>query len=152
MKYLLLSKILSAGLFFFMPIANANATAPMGQQDSVDEYAQMVFKDYNTAYEDALKLQDTVENFLADPTEKNIEKAKKAWLVSRNSYGITEAFRFYEGPIDFADAEGNEGPEGRLNAWPLDEAYIDYVQGNPKAGLVNNPGLKITKESLTDKN
>ena len=26
-----------------------------------------------------------------------------------------------------------------LNAWPLDESYIDYVVGNPEAGIINNP-------------
>ena len=31
-------------------------------------------------------------------------------------------------------------PEGLINAWPLDEAYIDYVNGAPSAGIINNPG------------
>ena len=26
-----------------------------------------------------------------------------------------------------------------MNAWPLDEAYIDYVEGSPEAGIVNLP-------------
>ena len=30
-------------------------------------------------------------------------------------------------------------PEGLVNAWPLDEGYIDYVEGNPNAGIINNP-------------
>jgi len=118
----------------------------------VQNYADLVHKDYTRTYDDALKLQKAIDVLLAKPTDKTLEQAKKAWLASRDTYGQTEAFRFYEGPIDFVDAEGNEGPEGRLNAWPLDEAYIDYVQGNPKAGLVNNEGVEITKASLTDKN
>ena len=27
-----------------------------------------------------------------------------------------------------------------VNAWPLDEAYIDYVEGAPGSGIINNPG------------
>ena len=56
--------------------------------------------------------------------------------LARDDYGPTEVYRFYDGPIDNAE----DGPEGLVNAWPLDEAYIDYVEGDPDAGIVNNPG------------
>ena len=68
------------------------------------------------------------------PTE-NLDAAKEAWLTARDEYGPTEAFRFYGGPIDNEET----GVEGLVNAWPLDEAYIDYVDGDPEAGIVNNP-------------
>ena len=58
-----------------------------------------------------------------------------AWLAARPAYLQTEVARFYEGPID----GGPDAPERRLNAWPLDEAYIDSVEGDPGAGLVNDP-------------
>lgn len=150
MKKIVLSIALGASVLAFSPQANALALSP--EQDVVNHYAALVLNNYRDTYKDALALQGAIDTFLAAPTDANMKAAKDAWLVSRNSYGQTEAFRFYEGPIDFADAEGHEGPEGRLNAWPLDEAYIDYVQGNPKAGLVNNPGVEITIETLSDKN
>lgn len=148
MKKTLFTLAMGASVLAF----TATAQASTDTNSIVKQYAKLVHKDYSTTYNDAVKLQATINGFLAEPTEATLQAAQKAWLVSRDSYGQTEAFRFYEGPIDFADANGNEGPEGRLNAWPLDEAYIDYVQGNPTAGLVNNPGLEITKASLTDKN
>lgn len=148
MKKTLLTLAISVSVLAFTGTAQAKTDAGT----IVSKYAELVYKDYTRTYDDAIKLQKSIDTFLANPTEKTLKKAKKAWLTSRDTYGQTEAFRFYEGPIDFADENGNEGPEGRLNAWPLDEAYIDYVQGNEKAGLVNNPGLEITKASLTDKN
>ncbi len=42
---------------------------------------------------------------------------------------------FYDGPIDNEE----DGPEGLINAWPLDESYIDYVEGAPEAGIINSP-------------
>ncbi len=63
------------------------------------------------------------------PTE-TLAAAKEAWLTARDDYGPTEAFRFYGGPIDNEE----NGVEGLMNAWPLDEAYIDYVEGSPDAG------------------
>jgi len=148
MKKIILTLVMGVSIFAFCGQAQAKIDAA----DVIQKYAGRVYQDYDRAYKDAVNLQKNIAAFLADPSEANLQAAKVSWLVSRDSYGQTEAFRFYEGPIDFADGEGNEGPEGRLNAWPMDEAYIDYVQGNSKAGLVNNPGLPITKASLTDKN
>ena len=47
---------------------------------------------------------------------------------------------------------GEEGPEGLINSWPLNEAYIDYVQGNPKAGLINYLSFEINKETIVASN
>ena len=69
--------------------------------------------------------------------------ARKAWLAAREPYGQTEAFRFYGGPIDDA-----KGPEGRINAWPLDEAYIDSVKGKAGSGIINNRKIPLTKAKL----
>ncbi len=35
-----------------------------------------------------------------------------------------------------------------MNAWPMDEAYVDAVEGKPQSGLINNPKFKITKANL----
>lgn len=119
----------------------------------IERYAELVFHSYDAAYKDGLALQSAIEDFLGAPSEKNLEAAKHAWLESRNTYGQTEAFRFYEGPIDFYDNKTREeGPEGRLNAWPVNEAYIDYVKGNKKAGIVNNPEIPITFQTLKSSN
>lgn len=64
-----------------------------------------------------------------------------------NGYGQTEAFRFYAGPID-----DEAGLEGFINAWPLDEVYIDYVKGKTKGGIINNPKIAITEQKLRSLN
>lgn len=56
--------------------------------------------------------------------------AKKAWLVAREPYGQSEVYRFRLSPIDSTDYTSEDGPEGDINAWPLGEALIDYVQTN----------------------
>jgi putative iron-regulated protein len=94
-------------------------------------------------------LQDALAAFVADPSEATHAAAKSAWLAANEPYGQTEAYRFYGGPIDDAG-----GPEGLLNAWPLDEAYIDYVDGAPDAGIINNVDEypAITKDLLVSLN
>ena len=109
----------------------------------VRHHAALVLANYEDTLGAALALQQAVQAFVAAPGEATQAAARRAWLAGRKSYGQTEAFRFYGGPID-----DDRGPEGRLNAWPLDEAYIDGVVGKPGSGIVNDRRLPITKANL----
>jgi len=113
----------------------------------VQQYATLVYANYHDVLSSAQTLQKAINTFTAAPSAQGLEDAKNAWLAAREVYGQTEAFRFYSGPID-----SDTGPEGRLNAWPLDESYIDSVSGKPKSGIVNNPKVKITKGNLAKLN
>lgn len=96
-------------------------------------YADLAFAVYDDALVDAVELQTAIHNFVDNPTQSGFENAKTKWLESRESYGQSEVFRFAEGPIDNI----TDGPEGLINSWPLDEAYIDYVQNDANAGIIN---------------
>ncbi|HMQ48950.1 MAG TPA: imelysin family protein [Saprospiraceae bacterium] len=111
----------------------------------LENYADIVYASYEDSRTTAVALQQAIDQFVSNPTEAGFEACKTAWKAARIPYGQTEAYRFYGGPIDDED-----GPEGLLNAWPLDENFIDYVAGNPDAGLINNPTdyPEITKEVL----
>ena len=100
---------------------------------AVSTYAEIVYASYEDSLELAEDLKAAIDVFLADPSEATHQDAKTAWLSAQEPYGQTEAYRFYGGPIDDV-----KGPEGLLNAWPLDEAYVDYVEGAPDAGIINS--------------
>ncbi|NRB62608.1 MAG: hypothetical protein HRU40_06200 [Saprospiraceae bacterium] len=113
-------------------------TVELSSADDIKEaipenYADMVYYNYLDAYNTAVELQTAINNFIDAPSAELFETVKIAWLDSREPYGQTEAFRFAGGPIDAED-----GPEGLLNAWPLDESYIDYVDGDLSAGIIND--------------
>ncbi|WP_291871451.1 imelysin family protein [Maribacter sp.] len=99
----------------------------------IANYATIVYSNYQNAYNDAVTLQNALNTFADTPTDSDFSAAKTAWKSARESYGTTEAFRFASGPIDDTD-----GPEGLLNAWPLDENYIDYVENNTTSGIIND--------------
>ena len=152
MKPLLMLSV-SALMFTASTVRAEEAAKAPTAEDVAKDYASLVYVIYwdNVLY--AGRLQKAVELFLKEPSEETLKAAKYAWLKARDVYGLSEAFRFYEGPIDFADdAKGKEGPEGRLNAWPLNESYIDYVQNNPKAGIIQDASVPITRETLVNKN
>lgn len=96
-------------------------------------YSNIVLAGYEDSHTTAVALKNAIDAFVAAPSQTLFDAAKQAWLDAREPYGQTEAFRFAGGPIDDED-----GPEGALNAWPLDENYIDYVQGMATAGIIND--------------
>src|SRR5215207_1458069 len=104
------------------------------KRDAIANYAALVLAGYEDSLTLAQDLQAKIDKFVADPTAETQQAAKDAWLAAREPYGQTEAFRFYGGPIDDAN-----GPEGLINAWPLDEVYVDYVDGAPESGIINHP-------------
>jgi len=110
-------------------------------------YATLVHANYSDTLTAAKAMQDAIKAFTASPSQANLDAARKAWLAAREFYGQTEAFRFYGGPID-----DDNGPEGQLNAWPMDESYVDYIDGKKTAGLVNNRKQPITKKALAAQN
>ena len=117
----------------------------------IETYAELVYLNYRDSREEAEIMEKAIVAFLEQPGEITHNAAKKAWTKARQSYLQTEAFRFYEGPIDYIDSEtGEEGPEGRINAWPMNEAFIDYVQGKSDAGLINNPQFEISIEEILE--
>ncbi|MBX2996148.1 MAG: hypothetical protein KF681_15080 [Bdellovibrionaceae bacterium] len=116
-------------------------------------YAALVYKTYDELLGANQKLLSAAQKFVAAPTNENLEATKEAWKAARLIYSETEAFRFYGGPIDKADgAPAERGPEPLMNAWPIDEAYLDYVKGNENAGLIQNPARPITEDALIDAN
>jgi putative iron-regulated protein len=115
-----------------------------------EHYADGVYASYQASIASATELQSTLVAFTEDPTDATLQAAKDQWLAARDDYGPTEAFRFYDGPIDDPD----DGPEGQINAWPMDEAYVDYVEGDETAGLINDTEgtPEITTEVLVSAN
>ncbi|MCG9790943.1 imelysin family protein [Flavobacterium algicola] len=145
------STLILGTLAFFISCDNDDNTndGAVSKKEVIENYADIAYANYQQAYEDAVKMETAINTFTSAPTAANFTIAKNTWLTARESYGTTETFRFADGPIDDAD-----GPEGFINSWPLDENYIDYVDGNATAGIINDPinYPTISKEVLEGEN
>lgn len=113
-------------------------------------YASIVLANYQDSYDAAVKLKTLIHSFVDTPTQEKFNACKAQWKVARVPYGQTEAFRFANGPID----TGDDAVEGLLNAWPMDENFVDYVQGNMDAGMINDLTTfpTLTKEIIAGQN
>ena len=69
----------------------------------------------------------------AGATNQALAAARGAWITARVPYQQTEVYRFGNRIVD--------DWEGRVNAWPLDEGLIDYVDGDAYGMVSDNNRL-----------
>jgi len=108
----------------------------------INHYADLALATYSDALSEARELRGQIDTLLADPSEENLASARQAWRDARVPYMQTEVFRFGNAVVDEW--------EGQVNAWPLDEGLIDYVDDNYQA-VMGNPGARaniIASQSL----
>lgn len=85
-------------------------------------YADIGLATYEDALATAKALDAATDALIANPSDETLTAAREAWKASRPSYQQTEAFRFGNAIVDEW--------EGKVNAWPLDEGLIDYVDAS----------------------
>ncbi len=88
----------------------------------LDTYADIAQAGYEDSLTTARALQDAIAMLVATPTQDTLDAARAAWIAARVPYQQTEAYRFGNAIVD--------DWEGRVNAWPLDEGLIDYVDAS----------------------
>jgi putative iron-regulated protein len=109
----------------------AGCGSPDATGDFVANYAAMMHAAATDSAAKLSALSDAVDAFTAAPSADGLAATQAAWLDTRFVYGEFEVSRFYGGPIDEV--------QGRVNEWPIDEGFIDYVTGNPTGGIINDP-------------
>ncbi|MEM8790187.1 MAG: imelysin family protein [Pseudomonadota bacterium] len=88
----------------------------------VAHYADIAEAKYSDSLTTARVLQSAVNALIASPSAEALQTAKDAWLAARVPYQQTEVYRFGNAIVD--------DWEGKVNAWPLDEGLIDYVDAS----------------------
>ena len=136
--------LLAASALFVTP---ALAAAP---SDVLSTYGDIAQAKYADSLATAKTLKTAIDKLVAEPTEANLEAARTAWKEARDPYQQTEAYRFGNAIVD--------DWEGKVNAWPLDEGLIDYVDASYGdeseendlyvANVIANPSLKVGGETI----
>ena len=135
---------LSALMPFASVAADTAADGTVSAEAVVNHYADLAHANYADALKAAQTLNARIDDLLANPTADTLSAAKQAWLQARVSYQQSEVFRFGNVVVD--------DWEGQLNAWPLDEGMIDYVEGDDYQHELGNEGATaniIANEQIT---
>lgn len=131
----------------------ASLALPAVAQDRaavLTNYANIAEANYADSLTTVQTLDAAIDAFIAAPSAATQQDAKTAWLASRVPYQQTEVFRFGNAIVD--------DWEGLVNAWPLDEGLIDYVDasyGGPTdenelaaLNVIANPSIMVGGETI----
>ncbi len=114
-----------------LSVSAADAGAESEKRKIVNNYADIAQAIYEDSLAEARKMQKAVDAFLAKPDAARLKAARQAWLAAREPYQTSEAYRFGNAIVD--------AWEGKVNAWPLDEGLIDYVDASYGKASDENP-------------
>ena len=133
--------------------SDAKSDNDVSSSSVIDTYIQIAESNFQDSLTSAEMLNDAVDALLENPSEETLSKTKKAWITARAPYQQTEVYRFGNETVD--------DWEGKVNAWPLDEGLIDYVDAdygtesdeNPfyNANIIANPAPTIGGKQLDAK-
>ena len=87
-----------------------------------DGYADIAQAGFEDSLEAAMALNVAIDQLVSQPSKDALSAAKIAWIEARIPYQQTEVYRFGNAIVDEW--------EGQVNAWPLDEGLIDYVDAS----------------------
>lgn len=116
-----LNRMLLATAFSVSIVGAALAEAPK-KSEVLTTYADIAHAKYSDSLLTAQALDAAIDALIANPSEATLAAARAAWIASRVPYQQTEVYRFGNAIVD--------DWEGKVNAWPLDEGLIDYVDAS----------------------
>ncbi|WP_050604712.1 imelysin family protein [Ruegeria sp. 6PALISEP08] len=118
--------------------------------DVLDTYANIAEAKFEDSLIAAQRLQAAVDALIADPSDATLTAARAAWIAARVPYQQTEVYRFGNAIVD--------DWEGKVNAWPLDEGLIDYVDATyggatdenefAVLNVIANPSFELSGETI----
>ncbi len=132
----------AAALLLAVPTPHAQAA---DAKSVVTTYADIAHAMYSDSLAAAETLRSAIANLTANPNDTALKATRAAWLAARVPYQQTEGYRFGNPAVD--------DWEGKVNAWPLDEGLIDYVDASYgttadanayyTANVIANPKISI---------
>jgi len=147
-------RLISGLVLAFSLTGCANLTTPSKPAEPasiLNTYSEIAEAGYTDSVILAKQLRTKIHALLANPTEATLQDARTAWTASRVPYQQTEVYRFGNEIVD--------DWEGRVNAWPLDEGLIDYVDSSSygtesdenllyTANVIANTSLRLGNQKI----
>lgn len=124
-------RTLTTAVVFALALVQFSAAQTPDAKAVLTTYSDIALAGYEDSLNTAKALDAAIKKLIASPSKKTLDAARVAWKASRIPYMQTEAYRFGNPIVD--------AWEGRVNAWPLDEGLIDYVDAKYGKDSDKNP-------------
>ncbi len=145
-----MTKLFTATSALTLCIAGAAVADAPSKADILSTYGNIAEAKFDDSLIAAKNLRAAVNALIADPSDATLNAARAAWVAARVPYQQTEVYRFGNAIVD--------DWEGKVNAWPLDEGLIDYVDasyGGPSdenefavLNVIANPSFELSGETI----
>ncbi|MEM7306642.1 MAG: imelysin family protein [Planctomycetota bacterium] len=137
----------STPLLLLLPLSCSSGSDR--KAELAQHYVEVLHATYTDAEAGAEELDQAITAFCDAPSASGLEHCREVWIQARLSYQQTEISRFYEGPIDRAP----DGPEGFINAWPVDESHLRAIIADATAfPTIDATTLREANESGGEEN
>ena len=139
------------------PLPEAAVSTPkhksnLPERDGFVSYLELkAYTDFSQSAQSAQELDAKLSVLLYNPTEANLEATQQQWRKAYSQYletliyaylPIQDPQEWYKQNIDY------QSTINALDSWPIEGGYIDYVEGYPFSGIVNDLTLTLNLDSL----
>lgn len=110
-----------------------------------------VYSDVSLASHKAQELDQKISAFLYTTDKETLEDAQHAWRSAYDAY--LKSLIYSRLPINDPPEWVKNGDSYQqtlllIDSWPIEGGYIDYVDGYPFSGIVNDLALPLTTDNL----
>lgn len=91
-------------------------------------------------------LHDNVTDFLAKPESGTLNSVQQAWLDAHRSF--LKANFYLSATASRSPAEGTGFSTAMIDAWPIQEGFLDSLQHYPTSGIINDLTIPIDAPTL----
>ena len=115
------------------------------------EYIEQIETDLIQAGIEIEMFQSSIGMLTEQANNENLNLSKQAWLDAHSAYELTTLHRYFA-----AQLLGEQNSlalmqiQYQINHWPIIPGYIDYVNGYPDSGIVNDINVNLDVDSLRE--
>jgi len=118
-------------------------------RELVAQYFQQLESGLADAENSLVLFQSEVSSFLLSPGTETMNTIRRGWLDAHSAYELTSLQRYFMAAVLPEPASTDLIQlQQRINHWPILPGYIDYVEGYPGSGIVNDITVRMAIPSL----
>lgn len=129
------------------------AKAEVNSEQLLSAMNLYVYTQLSEALNKAQTLDSEITSLLHHPNPVSLEQSQGAWIQAYQAYlavSFLHTVPRFEKPHYYEKNRTYEDIRQRIDSWPIEPGYIDYLPQYPLSGIVNDLTLKISLDNLLD--
>ena len=113
----------------------------------------LIYTQFSESLTQAQQLEQDIAGLLYSPTPDKLASARQTWRQAYDAFLASRLFSHLPimDPPEWQQKEIGLGNTLQLlDSWPIEGGYIDYVEGYPFSGIVNDLALSLTEETVLE--